>query len=261
MPSASPIAIVPGEPRTRVLIKGLLAHFERMRHQLWIALDFPEDWIHSRPAVQAIALEDTGRATALELISLELMAPADEGTQRLLGILARIEQDPTLPIRECHVEVTLELGLIPARLDLKLFEKGLCGWCVRHIDAAPAGTTTHVITIAGTAVRLLLDKSGCPGEHGRLSMLFADPPTDFSTAVSERLQARLGTLMASPADRQVLLFEKNDRLWGASHLRTELEASFDFPDLGRVHEIWMVDVTARGAADGPTFRRVLPVDD
>jgi hypothetical protein len=232
-----------------------------VRHQLWIALDFPEDWIHSRPAVQAIALEDTGRATALEHISLELVAPAGEGTRRLLGVMARIEQDPTLPVREFHVEVSLELGLIPARLDLKLFEEGLRGWCVRHIDAARGGTSTHVITIAGTAVRMQLDKSGCRGEHGRLSMLLAEPPTDFSTAVSDRLQARLSTLMASPADRQVLLFEKNDQLWGAGHLRTELETSFEFPELSRVHEIWMVDVTASASADGPTFRRVLPVDD
>ena len=261
MPSASPIAIVPGEPRGRVLIKGLLAHFERVRHQRWMALDFPEEWIRSRPAVQAIALEDTGRATALEHIALDLMAPADENTQRLLGILAQIEQDPTLPVRECHLEVSLALGLIPARLDLRLFEKGLRGWCVRHIDSAPEGTSMHVITIAGTAVRLQLDKNRCPGERGRLSLLFADPPTDFSTAVSDRLQARLSTLMASPADRQVLLFEKHNRLWGAGHLRTELEASFEFPDLSRVHEIWMVDVTAPASAHDATFRRVLPADE
>jgi hypothetical protein len=261
MPSTSPIAIVPGEPRARVLIKGLLGHFERVRHQRWIALDFPEEWTHSKPAVQAIALEDTGRATALDHIALALMTPVDEGTQRLLELMASIEQDATLPVREVHVEVTLALGRIPSRLDLKLFEKGLSGWCVRHIDAAPEGTSAHVITIAGTAVRLELDKRACRGERGRLSMLLADPPTDFSTAVSNRLQARLSTLMASPADRQVLLFEKKDALWGVGHLRTELEASFDFPDLSRVHEIWMADVTAPASVDDPTFRRVLPADD
>jgi hypothetical protein len=57
----------------------------------------------------------------------------------------------------------------------------------------------------------------------------------------------------------VLLFEKDNGLWSAGHMRTELEGSLTSPELNRVHEVWMVDARASALDDGPTFRRVLPV--
>jgi hypothetical protein len=259
--NGGPIAIVPGESRARVLIKGLLAHLGRIRRQRWIALDFPGEWTRSRPAVQAIALEGTGRATALEHIALEPMTPADEDAQRLLEIVAPLEQETQLLVPECFVDITVALRPMPTALDLTLVQKGLRGWCVRHAESAPEGPSAHVITVSGRPVRLHLHKSACPGEAGWLSISPSDPPTTFATAVSDRLQARLSTLLAAAADRQVLLFEKHDRLWSAGHLQAELEASFEFPELSRVHEVWMVDVTRATPEQGPAFRRVLPVND
>jgi hypothetical protein len=259
--NGGPIAIVPGEPRARVLIKGLLAHLERIRRQQWIALDFPGEWIRSRPAVEAIALEGTGRATALEHIALEPMTPADEDGRRLLEILAPLEQEPQFLVPECFVDITVALGPMPVGFDLTLVQKALRGWCARHVESAPEGPSDHVITVSSTPVRLHLHKSACPAEAGWLSITPSDPPTTFATAVSDRLQARLSTLLAAAADRQVLLFEKNDRLWGARHLQAELEVSFEFPELSRIHEVWMVDVTRATPGQGPAFRRVLPVND
>jgi hypothetical protein len=255
------IGLVPGEPRPRGLIKGLLAHLERTRRQRWIALDFPGEWIRSKPAVQAIALEGTGRATALEHISFEPMAPANEEAQRVLEALAPLEQDAALLVPGFFVDITVTLALVPIGLDLALVRNGLRGWCSRHAASAAEGPSAHVVTVSGTPVRFHLYKSACPGEAGRISILPPDPPTTFASAVGDRLQARLGTLLAAAADRQVLLFERADRLWSAGHLQTELEASFEFPELSRVHEIWMVDVTRATLGQGPAYRRVLPVND
>ncbi len=242
-----------------MLIKGLLAHLERRRRQHWTALDFPEERIQSRPAVQVIAMEETGRTTALEHVSLGPLAAGDKNTDRLLTAVAPLEQDPALHVPEFHVDVAVSLALGPASMDLKLLTNGLRSWCARRLAAVPEGASRHVMTISGTPVRLQVEKMGCPGERGRLSILRAEPPVTFEAAVSTRLQARLGTLLTASADRHVLLFEKHDRLWSAGQLRTELEAALDFPELSRVHEIWMVDARASASDDGPTFRRVMPV--
>ena len=256
---ASPLAIVPGEPRARMLIKGLLAHLERRRRQHWTTLDFPEERIQSRPAVQVIAMEETGRTTALEHVSLGPLAAGDEHTDRLLAAVAPLEQDPALHVPEFHVDVAVSLRFDPTSLDLKLLTNGLRSWCARHLAAAPEGASAHVMTVAGTPVRLQVEKVSCPGEPGRVSILRAEPPVNFAAAVSARLQARLRTLLTASADRHVLLFEKHDRLWSAGQLRTELEAALDVPELSRVHEIWMVEARASASEDDPTFRCVMPV--
>ena len=68
MPSPdSPFETVLGEPRARRLIKELLAHFGRVRPQRWISLEFPEERIQSRPAIQAIALDENGRASRVAI--------------------------------------------------------------------------------------------------------------------------------------------------------------------------------------------------
>jgi len=214
--------------------------------------------VQSRSAVQVIAMEETGRTTALEHISLEPLAAGDENTDRLLAAMAPLEHDNALHVPESHIDVAVSLGFGPTGMDLTLLARSLSGWCARHLATAAPGASTQVITVAGEPVRLQVEKTGCPGEPGRLSILRAEPPAAFEAAVSARLQARLGTLLTASADRHVLLFEKTNGLWSAGQLRTELQASFEFPELSRVHEIWMVDTRAE-SGEGSTFRRVAPV--
>src|SRR5437763_16899517 len=116
--SASPIAIAAGDRRARVLIKRLLAHLERVRHQQWKALDFPEDRIQSRRAVPLIALEDTGRTTAFEHISLEPLAAEEQHTERVLTAVAPLERDPALHVAGVHIDVAVRMGLGLKGLDV-----------------------------------------------------------------------------------------------------------------------------------------------
>ncbi len=257
--SASPIAIAAGDRRARVLIKRLLAHLERVRHQHWKALDFPEDRIQSRRAVPLIALEDTGRATAFEHIALEPLAAGDRHTDGVVAAVAPLEHDPALHVPGVHLDVAVKMGLDLRELDVTRLANGLRAWCVRHLVALPEGGSAHVVSVFSTPIRVHVEKTACAGERGRLCIFPNQPPATFGAAVTERLHAQLDTLLTTSADRHLLLFERNSRLWSAGQLRTELEASFDFPELSRVHEIWIADVTPSPFGEDPTFRRLLPV--
>jgi len=243
-----------------MLIKGLLAHLERVRQQPWIGLDFPEDRIQSRPAVQVIAMEDTGRTTAIQHVSLQPNAAADEQTIRFLAASAPLERDLALRLPGFHVDVAVPLSAGRAAWDMTLFAASLRGWSARHLAGVPTGASTQVITVAGAPVRLRVEKRACPGELGRLSIVRAELPVTFPAVLSARLQERLGTLLGTSADRHLLLIEKDDALWIASQLRVELENSLDAAELSRLHEVWMVDARASTPDDGPAFRRVLPDD-
>jgi hypothetical protein len=256
----SPFETVLGEPRARRLIKELLAHCGRVRPQRWISLEFPEERIQSRPAVQAIALEETGRATAIQHVPIEGLTPTDEGTERLLAAVAPIEQTPLPGVRGFHIDLAVSLGFGPTSVDLKLFANGLRGWCARQIETAPEGLSMHVITVSGRTVRLQMEKTRCLEGPGRLAVFRTELPATFATAVAEGLRARLYTLLQASADRRVLLFEQQDHKWSPAHLRTELEASFEFPELSLVHETWIVDAQSLKLGELPVFRQILPVN-
>jgi hypothetical protein len=241
----APFETVLGEPRARRLIKELLAHLGRVRPQRWISLEFPEERIHSRPAVQAIALEETGRATGIQHVPIEGLVPADEATERLLAAVAPLEQTPLPSVRGFQVDLTVSLGFGPTSVDLKLLANGLRGWCARQIETAPTGLSTHVITVSGT---------------GRLAVFRTELPAMFATAVSDGLRARLYTLLQASADRHVLLFEQQNHLWSPAHLRMELEAAVEFPELSLVHEIWIVDGQSLKLGEIPVFRQILPAN-
>jgi hypothetical protein len=144
------------------------------------------------------------------------------------------------------------------QVELTHLASGLRTWCARRLATLPEGTSAHVITAYGTPVRVDVEKTRCPGEHGRLSIFPREPPATFATAVTVCLNDQLETLLAASTDRRVLLFENSCRLWSVGQLRTELEASLEFPGLSRIDETWMVDVTASVFNEGPTFRRVTP---
>jgi len=199
-------------------------------------------------------MEETGRTTAIEHVDLGPLVTGHEYADWLLTVVAPLEQDPTFHVTAFHVDITVSFTSALQRVDRTLLAKGLRGWCARQLAAAPEGASRHVMTVADTSLQLQVEKSPCPGERGRVSMFHAHPPVDFEGAVSRQLQTCLGTLLAAPADRCVLLFEKRDHLWSAGQLRIELEAALTFPSLGRVYEIWMVDTRAAAA----TFRCVIP---
>jgi hypothetical protein len=255
----SPFDAVLGEPRARRLIKELLAHFGRVRPQRWISLEFPEERIQSRPAVQAIAIEENGCATAVQHVPIDGLA-ADEATARLLAAVAPLEQEALPGVRGFQVDLAISLGFGPSSVDIRLLANGLRGWCARQIDIAPEGMSSHVITVSGKSVRLQLEKTPCLEGPGRLTVFRAELPAMFPTAVADGLRARLFTLLQASADRHVLLFEQQEHLWSPAHLRTELEASFEFPELGLVHEIWIVDAQSIKLGEVPVFRRILPVN-
>src|SRR5436853_5444660 len=124
----SPLLMVPGEPRGRTLIKELLAHLEPRWRVHWTALDFPEERIQSRPAVQLIAMDERGRTTALEHVSLEPLSSGDEHTDWLRAAVAPLEQDPALDVPEFHVDVAVSLRFDPGTVDMKFFVNALRSW-------------------------------------------------------------------------------------------------------------------------------------
>ena len=186
-PSTSVIAEIADERRHRTLIKRFLAHLERTRQQHWTSLDFPEARIGSTEAVQVIAMEEVGRTTAIELVEYSESDNTDPTTRQFVTAFRPLECDLSKSVPSCHVDMTVSVGLLPPRQDWKRFADALRIWCARHLAAASEGRSMHVITIAGTPLRFRLEKVGCAGDVGQLSIVPAEPSGAFALAVQGAL--------------------------------------------------------------------------
>ncbi|MBI4484778.1 MAG: hypothetical protein HY655_02095 [Acidobacteria bacterium] len=249
-------AVTADDRRDRRLIKLLLAHLEQTRGQHWTSLDFPEERIRTRDAVQIIAMEQSGRVTAVEHIPLDGFA-ADTRTLQFLTALSPLERDPSLHVPGIYVDLSVAIDMAPAAVDWKLLANSVRGWCTRHIAAVAQGHTSHVIMVSRTALKIHVEKTACPGEPGRLSIIPEDPPRNFEAVIHDRLQHKLARVAAASADRRVMLFERREALWSAGQLRLELDgARLEFPELNAVNEIWMADTVAWESEGYLAFRRV-----
>lgn len=256
MTPAFGIAVLPGERQDRALVKLFLAYLERTRQQHWRSLDFPEERISWKEAVQVIAMEETGRTTAIEHVPMEGVAGSEPESRRFAEAFAPISRDASLQIPEYHVDMTLSVNVAGTTAELKLLAAGVRAWCVRRLTAVREGTSNHVAIVGGTPLQIHVEKVRSCGEPGRLLIVRAESPRHFETMIHEQLQRKLGKLVSASADRHVLLFENSDGRWSAGQLRLELEAGVEFPDLRRLYEIWMADTT-RWSEDSLAFRLVM----
>lgn len=256
------LTVLPGDGRDRTLIKLLLAHLEKLRGRPWTSLDFPEERIRTRDAVQVIAMEQSGRVTAVEHVLLDGFAADLQEAEHFRAALSPLERDPSLRAPGFQIDLAVPVGVVPSAVDWKVLANSVRGWCVRHVASTPVGRATHVIMASRSALRMVVEKIACPGEPGRLSITRTDPPRNFEAVVRDRLQQKLGRLVAASADQRVLLFERNDASWSAAQLRLELEgASLEFPDLNTLNEVWMADTVAWHTEGSVGFRQVLRNED
>jgi len=165
----SPFETVRGEPRARRLIKELLAHIGRVRSVRWISLEFPDERIQSRPAVQAIAIEEVGRATAVQHVPIEGLAPADAATERLFTALSPLEQTPMAGVAGFDVDLSISLGIPGDFNNPKLIDtvEKIRDSCVAH-GVAP-GIQMRALPMAKMWRDRGMKFLGCGSEFGMLA--------------------------------------------------------------------------------------------
>src|SRR5713226_5400190 len=192
MTPAFGIAVLPGERQDRVLVKHFLAYLERTRQQHWRSLDFPEDRISWKEAVQVIAMEETGRTTAIEHVPMEEVADSEPEWRRFAEAFVPISRDGSLQVPQYHIDVTLSVNLAGTAPELKLLAAGVRAWCVRHLAAVREGTSNHVAIVSRTPLQIHVEKVRCCGEPGRLLIVRAESPRHFETMIQTQLQRKLG---------------------------------------------------------------------
>ena len=233
---------------TGYVLKRFLAYLETIRQQRWISLDFPDSRISaSERRSRAIAMEDTGRTTAIELGRLEGLGAPPPEVQRFLARRASDRRRLVVartgtPGRRGRVGRSRAFGgrsEARGRLDTGLVRsprRRRCPW-----DLRPTWISVGRSSVCTCSV----EKLHCPGDLGGLRILHADPPQYFETVVHDHLERRLGKLDVGVGRSPRAVVRKQRWSWSAGQLRAELRGSVEFADLNRVDEIWIADTAQR----------------
>lgn len=243
--------------------KDVIHHWLRLHNQLKSETYQVESWPDddsSKKNVDALCRDAEGRTLAIEHTLIEPYPGHKEDTARFLKTLAALENHPALVQKGYMVVVSQRIGAIPKGIKWNEVAPQVVGQLVPILPGMPEGARTITVTGPKWNLDLRVSKRAiAPSDAGSFltsRMYPGDPGPEIILAALEK---KIPKLAAAPADRKILLLEK-DAVAGT------VEAQFErLPDEPRVQawldsidEIWTVDTAGLDSGDVIFTNQILP---
>jgi hypothetical protein len=249
---------VKSPPRERPFIEMFLAEYE---NGAW--RDATPDWIEERldGAVEVVATRGDRKTLAIEHTIVQPFVGEKADSNAFMKAFGPIEKNPDLAVPERSMTVVIPVAAIP--LGYKWDEVGcdLLAWLRANHTIAPVdGESNHIVSVGSRklgplSLPITLQTMHLPGHSGATLISRGPMPKTLGDIVEEALKRKLPKLVKTPADRRILLIERQHISLGDTQISAEIEKiAPTFPELNDVHEIWIVD-TSILESDGWTYFR------
>lgn len=159
--------------------------------------------------------------------------------------------------------VVIPVAAIP--LGYKWDEVGadLLEWLrTNHTIAPMEGESNHIVNVGlgkqgPLALPIKLQSMHLPGDAGVTVISRGPMPKTLGDIVEEALKRKLPKLVRTPADRRVLLIERQHISLGDTQISAEIERlAPNFPELNEVGEIWIADTSILESEGWTYFRHM-----
>jgi hypothetical protein len=208
------------------------------------------DWVEEKQdgAVEVVATRADGTTLALEHTLIQPFVGEKFDSERFMKAFARIEKNPALVLAERSLDVIIPVGAIPKGYIWEDVGEELLAWLMANHAAAPEGYSAHAVTVGISArnaplvLNIGLQCTSLPGMKGNCLIARDKMPRDLGSNVEKALRTKLPKLVGTPADKRVLLFERDQMAPGDNQIYEEVvKLAPAFPDLARIDEIWFVN--------------------
>ena len=236
---------VKSPPRERPLIEMLLSAYE---NDAW--KNAALDWVEEKQdgAVEVVATRADGTTLALEHTLIQPFVGEKFDSERFMKAFARIEKNPALVVPERNLDVIIPVGAISKGYIWEEVGQDLLAWLMANHAAAPEGYSSHAVTVGISArnaplvLNIGLHCTSLPGMKGNCLIARDKMPRDLGNNVEKALRTKLPKLVRTPADKRVLLFERDQMAPGDNKIYEEVvKLAPAFPDLTKIDEIWFVN--------------------
>ena len=228
----------------------------------------PEASDRRKPAVEWVATRKSdGNVLAIEHTIIEPFVgeKQDFASFARAGFLS-IEEDCSLPVPGIWIEVFVPAGTLRNRPPTvrTAIVHSVRDWLKVSRLTLPQGDSQHSCPMKGAAasasveltVRVTPLARGDRLEPGAVHIRRQQTNDDLADIIEKALRKKLPKLVNTPADRRILLLERQHmnpapkRMLGEIDQRRAL-----FPELARVDEIWILETVFYGMAFGGTYLR------
>ncbi len=245
--------------RDKTLIEEFLRGYNQYFGTTFRVMKRPDELERQKQAVDCIAQNDDGETLAVEHTLIQPFVGEKDDAQRLLTMIAPLENDASLRVPGKSIDVIVTVGAIPKGLDWRAASAKLVAWFRETRLSLPEGPSIHRVPDLGFDLTLRIGKDDSPYPEGRVYVMRSGMPEDFPSVVRKALQEKLRKLAGTLADRRILLFEMDNIPRSPTEITDALETlEAEFPDLKSVNECWCSLTAAREREGKYVVSRVWP---
>lgn len=211
------------------------------------------DWIEESidGAVEVIARTSDGATLAIEHTLVQPFVNEKLDSTAFMEAFGRIDRNPALVLPERHLEVILPVHAIPNGYRWADVGADLLAWLTANHTVAPSeGASNHKVAVCCGSKKgpleldITLQTMHIPGNPGNCSIARKDMPKDLGTVVEKALRTKVTKLAHTPADKRILLLEKEQVPFSEFQIYEEIvRLAPSFPDLGDIQELWFVNTS------------------
>lgn len=258
-----------GATREDPFIKLFLSAYEKGS---WADADTtkPDAIDRTNPAVDQIATRKSdGKVLAIEHTIIEPFVREKEDFASFdRADFLRIEKDESLLVPGRGIEVFVPVGTLrnEPQVARDSIVQSVHAWIKLNRLALADGTSRHLCSITGVPGRPPFDitlnlrvvplRRGSSAEPGILHVRRQQIDNNLDQVIEKALKTKLPKLVNTPADKRILLLERQHMNLSPQSMLDEIEKRrASFPTLADVDEIWIMETIFYGTAFGGTYLR------
>ncbi len=245
---------VKSPPKERPIIELFLSAYE---NDTWKTASL--DWVEEKQdgAVEVIATRIDSTTLALEHTLIQPFVGEKFDSEKFIKAFSRIERNPDLILPERHLNLFIPVHAIPKGYDWEEVGEDLLAWLKQnHLGMLKEGDIDHVVPVGHSSkagplkLNITVQIMNLPGMAGNCLIARSGMPDNLSANVEKALRTKLPKLVATAANKRILMLERDKIALGDSRIYREVVAlAPKFPNLSFVDEIWMAH-TAILASEG-----------
>ena len=236
------------EPKERPIIRMLLSACD---NGAW--KDASLDWVEEKQdgAVEVIATAPDGATLALEHTLIQPFVGEKFDSEIFMKAFGRIEKNPSLVLPERSLDVIIPVHAIPKGYIWDEVGQDLLDWLLaNHANAPVDGEASYIVPVGvgskngPLALTITLRIMSLPGMAGNCLISRHKMPGNLEAIVAKALTTKIPKLAGTPADKRILLLERDQMALADSEIYREIvRLAPKFPDLAKIDEIWFVNTS------------------
>jgi hypothetical protein len=252
----------PGSERDDIeLVKMFLSKYKDEDGNSYTLESRPDTTERKEKAIEAIAVAKNGRRLAIEHTLIQPFEKQREDDIPFLAVFEQLRADASLRVPNRLIDVLVPAFAVIKGPDWKVVANKVREWFVQVKNTLPAdGEVWHTIPDVGFELKVLTQTMELPGTEGVVAVGRLLPTGEpFGKVLLKALSNKVPKLVATPADRRILLLEDGTVAIGFVKITRGIDENVEtIPDLKKIHAVWVVHTMSWKSSGDALFCHVWP---